>query len=62
MAIGECGLDTSPKNKVPLEVQKQAFTAQVELALDLNLPRVLHIRGAEEEARQVLRKKEVPSA
>ena len=61
VAIGECGLDTSPKNKVPLQVQKRAFAAQVELALDLNLPLVLHIRGAEEEARQVLRKKEVPS-
>ena len=61
VAIGECGLDTSPKNKVPLEVQKQAFAAQVKLALGLNLPLVLHIRGAEEEARQVLRQKEVPS-
>jgi len=61
VAIGECGFDTSPKNKVPLEVQKQAFGAQVEVALALSLPLVLHIRGAEEEAWQVLRKKKVPS-
>ena len=61
VAIGECGFDTSPKNKVPLEVQKRAFGAQVEVALDLSLPLVLHIRGAEEEAWQVLRSKQVPS-
>ena len=61
VAIGECGLDTSPKNKIPLEVQKRAFGAQVEVALDLNLPLVLHIRGAEEEAWQVLKEKQVPS-
>ena len=61
VAIGECGFDTSPKNKVPLEVQKWAFGAQVEVALGLGLPLVLHIRGAEEEAWQVLREKQVPS-
>ena len=61
VAIGECGFDTSPKNKVSLEVQKRAFGAQVDLALDLNLPLVLHVRGAEEEAWQVLRQKRVPS-
>ena len=60
VAIGECGLDTSPKNKVPLEVQLEAFGAQVDLALSFNLPIVLHIRGAEEEAFQLLKTKKVP--
>ena len=61
VAIGECGLDISHKNEVPLDVQKRVFGAQVQLALDLNMPLVLHIRGAEEEAFEVLRKKRVPS-
>ena len=60
VAIGECGLDTSPKNKVPLEVQLEAFGAQVDLALSFNLPIVLHIRGAEEEAFRLLKTKKVP--
>ena len=60
VAIGECGLDTSPKNKVPLKVQLEAFGAQVDLALSFNLPIVLHIRGAEEEAFRLLETKKVP--
>ena len=43
VAIGECGLDISHKNEVPLDVQKRVFGAQVQLALDLNMPLVLHI-------------------
>ena len=61
VAIGECVLDNSRKNDVELEVQKRTFAAQVQLALKLNLPLVLHIRGWEEEGRQLLRKLEVPA-
>ena len=60
VAIGECGLDNSQKNTVPLAIQKRAFAAQVKLALKLQLPLVLHIREAEEEGRQVLREAGVP--
>ena len=60
VAIGECGLDNSQKNTVMMAVQKKAFAAQVELALKLRLPLVLHIREAEEEGRQVLREAGVP--
>ena len=61
VAIGECGLDNSRKNAVDLEVQKRAFGAQVQLALKLNLPLVLHIRGWEEEGRQLLKELKVPA-
>ena len=60
VAIGECGLDNSLKNTVLMAVQRRAFAAQVELALKLKLPLVLHIREAEEEGRQVLREAGVP--
>ena len=60
VAIGECGLDNSQKNTVMMAVQRRAFAAQVELALKLKLPLVLHIREAEEEGRQVLREVGVP--
>ena len=60
VAIGECGLDKSHKNTVTMAVQKTAFAAQVKLALKLKLPLVLHIRDAEEEARQVLKDAGVP--
>ena len=60
VAVGECGLDTSGKNSVPMPRQVEAFKAQVELALRLRLPLVLHIRGAEEEGRRVLAEARVP--
>ena len=61
VAIGECGLDKSGKNRVPMEVQKKYFEAQIDIARDLNLPLVMHIRGAEEEAKELLKKKNVPA-
>lgn len=45
VAIGEVGLD-SVAAKVPLEVQERALRAQVRLARELDLPLVLHVRGA----------------
>ena len=60
VAVGECGLDTTNKNSVPMRRQVEAFEAQVELALRLGLPLVLHIRGAEEEGRRVLARVGVP--
>ena len=52
VAIGECGLDESGKNRVPMETQKKYFEAQIDIARELNLPLVLHIRGAEDEAKE----------
>jgi TatD DNase family protein len=41
VAIGECGLDFSPR-----EDQLTAFRAQVALAIDLDLPIIAHVRDA----------------
>ena len=61
VAIGECGLDKSGKNRVPMKIQKKYFEAQIDIARELDLPLVLHIRGAEEEAMELLKKKKVPA-
>ena len=73
VAIGECGLDYSKKNYVPPQLQIRVFREQVppanttltpcrqvELALRLHLPLVLHIRDAEEEGLEVLRAAGLP--
>ncbi len=45
IAIGEIGLDTKVDSP-PLEVQIPVFKTQLELAVDLDLPVILHCRGA----------------
>ena len=60
VAVGECGLDCSRKNGVELEVQIKAFKLQVQLAMKVKLPLVLHIRDAEEEGISVLRECGLP--
>ena len=59
-AIGECGLDTSLKNRVPLQKQIELFEYQIHLAMRENKPLILHIRGAEEEALRVLKVNNLP--
>ena len=54
VAIGECGLDYSRGCRVGKEVQAAAFLAQLELALRLHLPLVLHAREAEEDCYSLL--------
>jgi TatD DNase family protein len=54
VAIGETGLDYY-RNLSSKENQKQAFTQQIALAKDLNLPLVIHCRQAEEETLQILK-------
>jgi len=45
VAIGEIGLDTKSDGP-PLEIQIPVYEAQIELAADLDLPVILHCRGA----------------
>lgn len=45
VAIGECGLDFNRNFSTPLE-QERAFSAQLALAAELNLPVFLHCRDA----------------
>jgi TatD DNase family protein len=55
VAIGECGLDYY-RNPTEMERQRQitAFRAQIELALALDLPLMLHIRSAYREVLDIL--------
>jgi TatD DNase family protein len=51
VCIGECGLDyfrIDPNDHVGKDRQKEAFKQQIELALELNLPLMLHIRASQD--------------
>ncbi len=45
VAIGECGLDYYHIEEEYIEKQKKAFIEQIELANELNLPLMLHLRN-----------------
>jgi TatD DNase family protein len=55
-AIGEIGLDFY-RNLSPQDKQTEVFEKQIDLAQKLNLPIVVHIRGAYEEALTILKRK-----
>lgn len=55
VAIGEIGLDYSRYSECSPEVQEAAFTGQLQLAHELNLPVVIHNRDAHDHMRQVMR-------
>jgi len=52
-AVGECGLDFYYDNS-PREIQKEAFKKQLQLALELELPMVVHSREAAAETLEIL--------
>lgn len=55
LAIGEAGLDYSmPPEQMDKQSQKEWFIRQIELAHELNLPLVLHIRDAYGDALEIL--------
>ena len=49
VAIGECGLDFY-RDLSPRDAQRRAFSAQIELARRVELPLVVHVREAGDEA------------
>lgn len=61
IAIGECGLDyfRLPKDEgeksLEKQLQKQVFTAQLDLAVELKMPVILHIRDANEDCFNILK-------
>ena len=61
VAVGECGLDKSYKNKTPISDQVESFSMQVKLAMKHKKPIVLHIRDAEKEGLEALKEVELPS-
>ena len=61
VAVGECGLDyfRLPKDENEKELekaeQKRVFRAQLDMAIELNLPVILHIRDANEDSFNILK-------
>lgn len=53
VAIGECGLDYN-RDFSPVDVQKEVFEKQVELACELGKPLLLHERDAHQDVMDVL--------
>jgi len=62
VAVGECGLDYSRKNTVPVHVQKRVFIKQIKLAMKYKIPLVLHIRDAELDGLEVMKEADVPKS
>jgi TatD DNase family protein len=60
VAIGECGLDYY-RNLSPAVAQRQAFEAQLKLAIDLELPVIVHSRQAMGETLSILANRGVPN-
>lgn len=58
VGIGEIGIDLFWDENPALEVQIAAFAAQLDLARELGLPAVIHMRNAEAEVLDVLRERE----
>jgi TatD DNase family protein len=54
VAIGECGLDYYYLHS-SIDEQKTAFTKQIELALEQNLPLVIHLRDAFDDCVSILK-------
>lgn len=54
VAVGEIGLDSRFADAPPLDRQVAQLVWQLELAVDLNLPVCLHVRGAFEEMLEIL--------
>ncbi len=55
VAIGETGLDFY-RNLSPQEVQEKVFAEQVQIAMEMNLPLIVHDRNAHEKCLQILDK------
>jgi len=55
VAIGEIGLDGTNPAYPPIEAQMPIFTRQLEIAVTLNLPAVIHSRGIEKRTAEICR-------
>lgn len=62
VALGEIGLDYSPKNSVSRDIQKRVFDLQLRMAMDLKLPVCLHLRDSDDDGLQILKEVCLPKA
>jgi TatD DNase family protein len=60
-AIGETGLDRSPRHEGSVPLQRESFRLHLELAARVELPVVLHIVAAHGLALEVLREVDLPA-
>ena len=60
-AIGEIGLDYF-YDKSPRDVQRDVFRRQLQIAKDLDLPVVVHLREAHDDGERILRQVGIPAA
>ncbi|KAG8199789.1 hypothetical protein JTE90_000882 [Oedothorax gibbosus] len=54
-ALGEIGLDYSERNYSPKSMQHKVLKRQIRIALDLNLPLVIHCRDATDDCMRILK-------
>ncbi|MDE1874193.1 MAG: TatD family hydrolase [Candidatus Micrarchaeota archaeon] len=62
VGIGEIGIDTKVADKNSMELQRELFRKQVGVAKELNLPIVIHARGAVEEVANTIIEMQVRKA
>ncbi len=55
LAVGECGLDYHGNSALP-QAQKIVFQRQIDLAEQLRMPMILHVRDAHADALEIMRK------
>lgn len=56
LAIGECGLDRVREGLVDIEIQKEVFRVHLEVAMEKNLPIIIHCVRAFSDIFEVLKK------
>jgi len=62
VGIGEIGIDAKATDRASLETQRRVFSEQLDIAKDLDLPVVIHSRGAMDEIIHTLDEKGVRNA
>jgi TatD DNase family protein len=60
VAIGECGLDYHDNHYEYKDAQIKAFELQIQLALELSLPLIVHVRDAYEDCLEILQRYYLP--
>lgn len=62
VGIGEIGIDAKAADRVSIEIQREVFGAQLDLAKDLGVPVVIHSRGSLDEVAAMLEERGIRNA